>query len=91
MINVTVREDMIATAFGLTTLIMAVGGVLGPIGLGYLADELGSYRYPFYVLAGTYHSPHLVCAVVRVRWCVTELSCFSIDQGWLGLAWFCVW
>jgi nitrate/nitrite transporter NarK len=60
MINVTVREDMIATAFGLTTLIMAVGGVLGPIGLGYMADELKSYRYPFYVLTGT--RPCLPCS-----------------------------
>lgn len=53
MINMTVREDMIGTAFGLATLFMAIGGVVGPIGLGYMADDLGSYRYPFYVLGGT--------------------------------------
>jgi len=54
MINMIVREDMIATAFGLTTLIMAIGGVIGPTALGFMADDLGSYRYPFYVLCGSF-------------------------------------
>lgn len=83
MINVTVREDMIATAFGLTTLIMAVGGVLGPIGLGYLADELGSYRYPFYVLTGLAGIGVVLCLVICVMgWVKKEKFAWSLDQSY---------
>lgn len=66
MINMIVREDMIATAFGLTTLIMAIGGVIGPTALGFMADDLGSYRYPFYVLCAMSCVGVLLCLVVCI-------------------------
>jgi len=66
MINMTVREDMISTAFGIATLVMAVGGVVGPLALGYMANELGSYKYPFYLLGGMAGLGTLLCFIVCV-------------------------
>lgn len=64
MINMVVREDMVATAFGVATFVMALGGTIGPFVIGYLAHQWGSYTYPFLILAGVAMSGVVLCLCV---------------------------